>query len=126
MLGEDLARPRLEAYFLELGAVLTEVMTAYKKVGKWAAPEGVPFNVTTWAMFGKVHKHPKGTVLIIGPFNYPFVRYYFSNFIYLHINSLTLVVYTDAPCEHEYSFGLAEPNSSILRLGRLLPVVPSC
>jgi aldehyde dehydrogenase (NAD+) len=48
-------------------------MTAYKKVSKWAAPDGVPFDINTFALRGKVFKDPQGVALIIGPFNYPLV-----------------------------------------------------
>lgn len=50
-----------------------EILTAYKKVGRWAKPEGVPFDFNTFAMRARTLKEPKGTVLIIGPFNYPLV-----------------------------------------------------
>lgn len=58
---------------LEVGPIITQALTAHKKVAKWAAPEGVPFDLNTFAMGGKVLKDPQGVALIIGPFNYPLV-----------------------------------------------------
>lgn len=65
----------LESNFLEIFPVTTEATKAYKRVEQWAKPEGVPFDFNTFAMRGKVIKDPQGVVLIIGPFNYPLVRY---------------------------------------------------
>ncbi|KAF8322166.1 NAD-aldehyde dehydrogenase [Clavulina sp. PMI_390] len=70
-LNADLGRPKLEATMLEIAPVLNEALIAHKKVAKWAAPESVPFDIKTFAMKGQVYKDPQGTVLIIGPFNYP-------------------------------------------------------
>lgn len=72
-LNGDLGRPFLETTMLEVGPIIKEAMTAYKKVDKWAAPERVPFDINTFAMGGKVLKDPQGVTLIIGPFNYPLV-----------------------------------------------------
>ena len=72
-LGTDLGRSPNESLFVELGAVTNEILIAYKKVEGWAKPEGVPFDLNTFAMRAKTLKEPKGTVLIIGPFNYPLV-----------------------------------------------------
>lgn len=69
----DLGRPFQETTMLELGPIIKEALTAYKKVDKWAAPERVPFDINTFAMGGKVLKDPQGVTLIIGPFNYPLV-----------------------------------------------------
>jgi aldehyde dehydrogenase (NAD+) len=67
----DLGRPPLEATFLELGQMISDALTAYKKVDSWAKPDGVPFDIKTFLMRPHVRKVPKGVVLIIGPFNYP-------------------------------------------------------
>ena len=72
-LNADLGRPSQEAILLELSPVITKAMIAYKKVSKWAAPDGVPFDINSFALKGKVLKDPQGVALIIGPFNYPIV-----------------------------------------------------
>ena len=40
-------------------------------VDKWARDEKPAFSVNLFAMRPRVRKEPKGTVLIISPFNYP-------------------------------------------------------
>jgi aldehyde dehydrogenase (NAD+) len=69
----DLGRPSQETVFIELGPIVIQAMNAYKNVSKWAAPDGVPFNINTFALKGRVLKDPHGVALIIGPFNYPLV-----------------------------------------------------
>ena len=48
-----------------------EIMQSYNGVDKWAKPESPPFSVTFAAMKPVIRKEPKGTVLIICPFNFP-------------------------------------------------------
>jgi acyl-CoA reductase-like NAD-dependent aldehyde dehydrogenase len=51
--------------------VVTEIKKQYDNVEKWARPDKPPFDLT-WAPFRRaIAKEPKGTVLIICPFNYP-------------------------------------------------------
>lgn len=47
-------------------------MTSYDNVAKWSKPERPAFNYQWFAMKPTIYKEPKGTVLIICPFNYPF------------------------------------------------------
>jgi aldehyde dehydrogenase (NAD+)/aldehyde dehydrogenase (NAD(P)+) len=46
-------------------------MQAYNGVAKWSKTESAPFSVNFAAMKPMIRKEPKGTVLIIIPFNYP-------------------------------------------------------
>jgi aldehyde dehydrogenase (NAD+) len=50
---------------------ITEAMTAYANVDKWAKTEDASFSLKYFVMSPKIRKEPKGVVLIIGPFNYP-------------------------------------------------------
>ncbi|KAF9051962.1 NAD-aldehyde dehydrogenase [Panaeolus papilionaceus] len=70
-LKSDLNRPVLESRFMELIPAITEALTQYKNVDKWAKPTKPPFNFNFFAMKPQIRKEPKGTVLIIAPFNYP-------------------------------------------------------
>ncbi|EJD42590.1 NAD-dependent aldehyde dehydrogenase [Auricularia subglabra TFB-10046 SS5] len=70
-LASDLGRPRNESTFVEYSPTLETTLKAYQLVDKWAKPEGIPFSVNTFAMRPRILKEPKGTALIIGPFNYP-------------------------------------------------------
>jgi len=56
---------------LELVPVVTEILTQYKNVEKWAKPEKPAFDLSWTPLRPVTIKEPKGTVLIITPFNYP-------------------------------------------------------
>jgi aldehyde dehydrogenase (NAD+)/aldehyde dehydrogenase (NAD(P)+) len=55
----------------EITPTLTEIMKSYNGVAKWAKTENAPFSVNYAAMKPVIRKEPKGTVLIISPFNFP-------------------------------------------------------
>lgn len=63
----------LQAYVssVEINATINEIKQAYDGVAKWAKPESAPFSMNFAAMKPVIRKEPKGTVLIISPFNYP-------------------------------------------------------
>lgn len=67
----DLGRPVFESEFYEIASCLGDIAVTVKSLDKWAKPEGVPFDINWFAMKPKTHKVPKGTILIITPFNYP-------------------------------------------------------
>lgn len=71
-LYKDLRKSEFEAYATEIGYTLESIRYMRKHVGKWARPKkvGTPF----YHLFTRsyLYKEPYGTVLIIGPFNYPF------------------------------------------------------
>lgn len=56
---------------MELGTVLKEIKEAHDKVAEWSRSEKPPFALEFVAMRPVIRKEPKGTVLIIAPFNYP-------------------------------------------------------
>ncbi|KAH9836489.1 NAD-dependent aldehyde dehydrogenase [Rhodofomes roseus] len=70
-LFSDLGRPREEAAYLELIGTLLEVKDAHDKVNKWAKTKKSPFHFLWGTLSPQTRKEPKGTVLIISPFNYP-------------------------------------------------------
>ncbi|EAU89477.1 aldehyde dehydrogenase [Coprinopsis cinerea okayama7 len=70
-LKADLGRPVLESRFVEINTCIGDALKAYKNVEKWAKPEYPAFNINFFAMKPTINKVPKGTVLIIAPFNYP-------------------------------------------------------
>ncbi|KAI0767700.1 NAD-dependent aldehyde dehydrogenase [Fomes fomentarius] len=72
-LKQDLGRPSLETEFLDLAGVYIDVRIAYDSVEKWAATQNAEFNLSFWAMSPKIRSEPKGTVLIIAPFNGPII-----------------------------------------------------
>ncbi|MGL4378105.1 MAG: aldehyde dehydrogenase family protein, partial [Microcoleaceae cyanobacterium] len=66
----DLGRPEYEAYF-EIASV-SEVSYAMKHLKSWVKPKKVPVSFEQWPASAKIYPEPKGVVLIIAPWNYPF------------------------------------------------------
>ena len=73
-LHEDLGRSALEAYFCDIGSIILEVNEIIKGLRKWAKPETHFSGLTCFpSLTTKVYKIPYGNVLIISPFNFPFL-----------------------------------------------------
>lgn len=71
-LYEDLGKSEFEAYVTEVGFVLDSINNTMKNLKKWMKPEKVKTPFTLWPAKSFIMKEPYGTVLIIGPYNYPF------------------------------------------------------
>ncbi len=71
-LADDLQKPSAEAFF-EILALKQELQIAYKNLSNWMQPRGI--KVPLWLKPGtaSVVAEPLGCVLIIGPWNYPFM-----------------------------------------------------
>ncbi|KAF8878199.1 aldehyde dehydrogenase [Infundibulicybe gibba] len=72
-LAADLGRPKMEAYFAEVGVIVERSVICAAKLEEWTRPDRVA--VPEWADSWNptVHNTPKGTVLIIAPWNYPMI-----------------------------------------------------
>ncbi|MCR5698443.1 MAG: aldehyde dehydrogenase family protein [Treponemataceae bacterium] len=71
---EDLGRSQLEAYFCDIGSIILEVNEIIKGLKRWAKPETHFSGLTCFpSLTTKVYKVPYGNVLIISPFNFPFL-----------------------------------------------------
>ncbi|MBQ3179983.1 MAG: aldehyde dehydrogenase family protein [Firmicutes bacterium] len=70
-LHEDLGKSEFEAYATELVPVYQELDYIFKKGGAWFKDRRVLSNKLTMHGMGKVKYEPKGTVLIMAPWNYP-------------------------------------------------------
>ena len=68
----DLNKPGTEAFVGELALVYDEIDYAVKKLKKWMKPEKVKTPLFHFPSVSKIYAEPLGTVLIIGPWNYPF------------------------------------------------------
>ena len=69
----DLGKSKFEAYVSEIDFVLHEIKRAIKMVDSWAKPKRVG---SPWVFFpaqSYIYPEPYGKVLIIGPWNYPFM-----------------------------------------------------
>jgi len=70
----DLGRHESEAYFCDIGTVISEINEAIKNLKHWAKPERHFAGLVAFpSLFAKVYKMPYGVTLIISPFNFPFL-----------------------------------------------------
>ena len=68
----DLGKNAVEAQLTEIQAVTSEAKLALKNLRKWTADRHVPVPLMLGTARAVIHREPLGTVLIIGPWNYPF------------------------------------------------------
>lgn len=68
----DLAKPEFEAFTSEIGIVYEELDIAIKNLNDWMKPKRVSTPIYLSPAKSKIYCHPKGVVLIISPWNYPF------------------------------------------------------
>ncbi len=69
---QDLAKSPEEADLTEVLVVLTDLRKAIRNVRYWSMPEMAKRNTAYLGTSGRIHYEPKGRVLIISPWNYPF------------------------------------------------------
>ncbi len=68
----DLRKSEFEAYATETGFVLEEFRYHLKHLKRWTKPKRLPTPLTSFPASSKINYEPKGRVLIISPWNYPF------------------------------------------------------
>jgi aldehyde dehydrogenase (NAD+) len=68
----DLTKPALEAFGGEIGFVYKEIRHALKNLRSWMANESVPTDLAHFPSKSWIQYRPKGLVLILAPWNYPF------------------------------------------------------
>ena len=71
-LKKDLHKSEFESYATEIGFVLEELSYQVKHLKKWAKPKRVKNPITNFPASSYITLEPKGNVLIIAPWNYPF------------------------------------------------------
>lgn len=72
-LNKDFKKPSFETYLSELGLVISELNLVLKNLKKWAKPERVKSSFLTFPSKDFIYKEPYGHILIIAPWNYPFL-----------------------------------------------------
>lgn len=73
-LQKDLHKAPMEAIFNEILLVKHEIKYVIKNLHKWASPRKVPSPFPLfWPGKSEIHYEPYGSVLIVGPWNYPFL-----------------------------------------------------
>jgi len=72
-LMDDLGKCEFEAFSSEIGWVIHELTRHIKKLKKWSKPKRANSSILVFPSSGYIYNQPLGKVLIIGPFNYPFM-----------------------------------------------------
>ncbi|MGW9856316.1 4,4'-diapolycopenoate synthase [Staphylococcus hominis] len=67
----DLGKGSVEAYATEIGMLLKSIKTARKELKSWSKTKQVDTPLFMFPSKSYIKPEPYGTVLIIGPFNYP-------------------------------------------------------
>ncbi len=71
-LNADLGKCETEAYLSEIALSVSDIDYALKHLSSWAKPRRASVPIAFQPSSGKVVPEPKGVVLIISPWNYPF------------------------------------------------------
>ncbi|WP_438316584.1 aldehyde dehydrogenase [Sporosarcina sp. FA9] len=71
-LHRDLRKSSFESYATEIGFVLSSISMMVKELGIWMEPVKVKTPIHLQPAQSMIVREPYGSVLIIGPFNYPF------------------------------------------------------
>jgi aldehyde dehydrogenase (NAD+) len=71
-LKKDLNKSEFESYLSEISMVYEEINIHLKNIEKWSKRRRVKSSFMLFPSKNYIEKEPYGTVLIIGPFNYPF------------------------------------------------------
>ncbi|WP_394344232.1 aldehyde dehydrogenase [Seonamhaeicola marinus] len=72
-LHKDFKKSEFESFISEFGLVISELNLAINNLRKWAKPKRVKASILTFPSSDYIYKEPYGTVLVIGPWNYPFL-----------------------------------------------------
>ncbi len=72
-LAKDLKKSQFESYVSEIDFVLSEIDYALKNIRKWARPKRVGTPLPFFPAKSYIYPTPLGKVLIIAPWNYPFM-----------------------------------------------------
>lgn len=72
-LYKDFKKSEFETFISEYGLVISELNLAIKNLKKWSKPKRVKGSILTFPSASYIYKEPYGNVLIIAPWNYPFL-----------------------------------------------------
>lgn len=72
-LYKDLRKSPFDAYATEIGYVYDSISYCIKHLKKWAKPKRVTTPIIHFGSKSYIYPEPYGSVLIVGPFNYPFM-----------------------------------------------------
>lgn len=72
-LKKDLGKSAFESYEAEIGVVLKELSFHISKLKRWAKPKRKPTPLALLPSRSRIYTEPFGNVLIMAPWNYPFL-----------------------------------------------------
>ena len=72
-LYKDLRKSKFEAFTSEIGFIYHEIDYALKNVETWMESQSVGTPIVIQPAMSRIYYEPKGVILILGPFNYPFM-----------------------------------------------------
>ena len=72
-LKNDFNKSKFESYLSEYAIVISALDLVIKGLNGWAKPKRVKPTMLTFPASDYIYKEPYGTVLVIGPWNYPFL-----------------------------------------------------
>ena len=72
-LQKDFKKSEFESFISEFGLVISELNLAIKNLKKWSKPKRVTSSLLNFPSSDYIYNDPYGTVLIIAPWNYPFL-----------------------------------------------------
>ena len=71
-LFEDLRKPEAEVLLTEIYPVIAEIKHARRHLKRWLRPRSVPAPLALLGSRSEIRYAPKGVVLVISPWNFPF------------------------------------------------------
>ncbi len=72
-LHKDFKKSKFESFISEYALVISELNLAIKNLKTWSKPKRVKSSILTFPSSDYIYKDPYGTLLIIAPWNYPFL-----------------------------------------------------
>lgn len=72
-LKKDFKKPVFESFMSEYGLAVSGINLVLKNLKSWANPKRVRPSMLTFPSTDYIYKEPYGTVLVIAPWNYPFI-----------------------------------------------------
>jgi len=71
-LYKDFKKSKFEAYFSEVGIIISEIDATLKHIDSWSKPKKIRAAGLNFPSRDFIYSEPYGTVLVIAPWNYPF------------------------------------------------------
>jgi aldehyde dehydrogenase (NAD+) len=69
----DFNKPEFESFLSEFGLVISALDLVLSRVDRWSRTERIPSSMRTFPSRDYIYKEPYGTVLVLAPWNYPFL-----------------------------------------------------